>query len=288
MARSLPRADTFAVYQQWWADAATRLGPNTVRQYRYHVLKALADTGKDPLRMTREQCAKYLGELRPHYAKKIRSALVDFFDFLVRRGHRAANPLEEVKVKTRGGNRLKRGLTLEELTRLLIAAVYASKKRFEGHRLAWMILAQYALGLRPGELCTLTVGRVSLNGSSSCVYITDTKTNNDRVVPMNALAGEALRELMAGRDGQIVEIGTSWYWGKVRRAARLAGISPEKCRPYAMRHTFGTHLAELGVHPRVISELMGHSDLRATMVYTTPSDKQLREAVAKLGDRRLD
>lgn len=231
VARTLPREqDAFAVYRAWWADVALRLGPNTVKQYRYHVLRSLADVGKDPLRITKAQCEKYLGDIRPHYAKKIRAALADFFEFLVRRGYRSSNPLQDVKVRARGGKRLKRGLTLDELTRLLVAAVYASKKRFEGHRLAWTILAQYALGLRPGEMCSLVAERVHLNGASSCVYITDTKTNNDRVVPMNALAREALRELMAGQEGRLSRPPAKSCWGRLRASEVLCGCASTRGR----------------------------------------------------------
>lgn len=280
----LPRAqDPFALYRGWWADLPSRLGEKTVRQYRYDVLRAMAELGRNPILVKKSELARYLGGLRTQYAIKARCALKDFFEFLVRRGIRSSNPLEDVVVGRRRGRRVKRGLTADELVRLVVAARVAPRPRTEdqmtGTRLAWSIVAQYALGLRPGELCSLTPDKVSLNGSSSCVYVTDTKTGSDRIVPAGPLATVALQELLEGRNGRLVGIGTTQFWSHVRRAAVMAGLPEAKRRPYALRHTFGTRLAELKVRMSVIGELMGHSDLRATAIYTVPSDEELRRAV---------
>ncbi|MGH2555310.1 MAG: tyrosine-type recombinase/integrase [Actinomycetota bacterium] len=284
---SLPRADgAFEIFHAWWADLPTRHGSSTVRQYRYHVLRTFADLGKDPAQVGRAELARHLRAMRPQYGAKVRRALNDFFEFLVRRGLREENPLAEVRIKVKGGRRIRRGLSEEELVRLVLAALWGPRPRNEhqidGQRLAWTITAQYALGLRPGEICRLRASEVQLNGEFSCVYITDTKTGNDRIVPMGPTARAALTELMRDRPGMLVGLGTSQYWEHVSRAARMAGIPLPKRRPYALRHTFGTRLAELGVHQSVISELMGHSDLRASRWYVVPSDDQLRQAVGML------
>lgn len=277
--------DYLAIYRAWWADVGTRLAPSSSTQYRRNVLRALADMGRDPTTVPAREIQSYLDSLRVQYARVTHAALSDFFDFLVLRGFRAANPLKKMEVRTRGGRRVRRGLSEEELARLLVAAVYAGygRQRWGGTRLAWAILAQYALGLRPGELVSLTTDEIDLNRDPPCVLITHTKTGNDRAVPVGAIAREALEELMEGRTGCILGIGRTQYWAHVRRAARLAGLPDEKCRPYSLRHTFASHLVEKGVHIRVIAELLGHSDLRATTVYTTPSDHLLRSAVQLLG-----
>lgn len=283
----LPRAqDPFALYRGWWADLPSRLGEKTVRQYRYDVLRAMAELGRNPILVKKSELVGYLGGLRTQYAIKARCALKDFFEFLVRRGIRPTNPLEQVDIRRRGGRRVKRGLTAQELVQLVVAATSAPRPRVDGQmtgtRLAWSVLAQYALGLRPGELCGLTPEKVNLDGVGSCVYVTDTKTGNDRIVPAGQLARVALEELVRGSNGRLVGIGTTQYWSHVRRAAGMADLPQVKRRPYALRHTFGTRLAELKVRMSVIGELMGHSDLRATAIYTVPSDQELRSAVELL------
>lgn len=276
MAR-LPRAlNPFELYRAWWADIGPRRGPDTVRSYRYCVLRALADLGADPLSLTAGELRRYLGGLRKPYAKLTHAALGDFFAFLLRRGLLESSPLQSIKVGPPKRRRVKRGLTREELVRLLVALVRAS-----GERMAWGALAQYGLGLRPGEIVALGTDNVVLDGDASCVYVDEGKTQG--VVPIGPLARAALEELLDGRPGRLLPVGRSQWWAHIRRAAMLAGLPPEKCRPYALRHSFGTHLAERGVHIRVIAELLRQTDLRATFVYTTPSDESLRAAVDLLG-----
>jgi integrase/recombinase XerD len=278
------RESGFGLYREWHGDQVSRLGPSTIGNYRYQVLKALADIGKDPLRLQQRDLEKYLQALRTQSAVLARSALVDFFKFLVRKGYRPRNPLhEKVRNTRRTKRRIKRGLTEEELTRLLVAAVYAARRRYTGQKLAWAILAQYALGLRPGEMVALTPDKIALDGAAPCAYITDTKTGADRVVPISKLARDALTELLRTSNGWLVGLGRTHYGDKVKRAAILAGIAPEKCRAYALRHTAATHMVERGIHIRVVAEFLGHSDLRPTAGYTVPSDKFLRAAVDSLG-----
>lgn len=281
--------DPMVVYRRWWAAISSRLGAKTVSDYRYYVLKAWAEMGRDLQSVSKAELEDFLGQLRVQYAQVMRYALNDYLEFLVKHGHRADNPLREVKkVTTRGGRRAKRALTEEELTRLVIAALFGPRPRqadnMTGTRLAWSIITQYALGLRPGELCNLTPENITLNGDSSSVYITHTKTGNDRTVPMNRLAREAIAELLSNQRGNLVGIGTSQYWGHVRRAAKMAQIPEAKCRPYALRHSFATHLRRRGADWSLIAQLMGHSDVRAIMGYLGAEDLELKTAVRLLDE----
>lgn len=81
----------------------------------------------------------------------------------------------------------------------------------------------------------------------------------------------------------VIPVGTTRYWEQVSAAARLAGLAPEKCRPYALRHSGATRLAEMGVHPRIIAQILGHSDLRTVMNYMGATDEELKDALRKLG-----
>lgn len=272
--------DAFELFRSWWADVPTRHGPNTARTYRGLVFRFFADTPTDPTLITARQLDKALGEMIPRHAKQVRTALGDFFAFLVRRGYRLDNPLEATKRPKPGRQRVKRGWTEDEMERVLDA----SGRVDPSGRLAWAILAQYGLCLRPGEFVSLTADKVVLNGASSCVYLTDTKTGNDRAVPVVATAREALEKLLVANGGcRVVPFGRTQYWSKVRLACQTAGLAPEKCRPYALRHTGATHLLERGVNIRVVAEILGHTDLRHTMTYTQPSSADLRTALAKLG-----
>jgi len=277
--------DTFALYRAWWADVGPRRSADTCRQYRYFVLRTLADVPKDPREITTGQLDRYLGDLTPANAKAVKAALGDFFAWIQRSGWRNDNPLDKTKRQKPGRARVKRGWSEEELYRVFQAAIWIGDRgrRGTGEGLAWAILGQYAFGLRPGEWTGLRWDNVNLNGAASCIYVTHTKTGNDRVVPIEALGRRALEELrQRSPNAKVVPVGRTQYWAKVRAAAELAGLPPEKSRPYALRHSFASRLVEKGVHIRVIAELLGHVDMRATMTYTTPGDEQLRQAVRLL------
>ena len=277
--------DAFALFRQWWADVPKRLGSGTCRRYRREVLNTFADLGEHPVTVPRRALERHLGELRPQHASVRRAALVDFFRWCEREGHRHDNPLEGTRVKV-AVTKVRRGMTEQELWRTVFAALWMGEhgERGNGWRLAWAILAQYGLLLRPGEICSLRKANVNLNGASSCAFIVETKTGHDRVVPIVGIARVALDELMRLAPGPtLLPWGTTAYWGKVSVAAKLAGVPPEKCRPYALRHTGATHLAERGVDLRVIAEILGHRDLRHVAIYTAPSDERLRQALSKLG-----
>jgi integrase len=281
--------DAFELYRSWWADVPGRLGTATVKRYRREVFAACADLGKHPLDVTVRDLDRHLGELRPQHASLRRAALADFFGFLERRGLRPDNPLRGTRKRAIARQKIKRGWTEEELFAVFQAAIWIGHygRRGTGADVAWAILAQYGLCLRPGEMCRLRKEQINLNGRSSCVYIADTKTGNDRIVPVVGVARVALEnllELVPESSAYLVNVGTTRYWELVSAAARLAGLPPEKCRPYALRHTGATHLAERGVHPRLIAEILGHADLRHVMGYTQPSDEALRDALGKLGE----
>ena len=276
------------MYRRWWGDVPSRLGPATCKQYRRELFAALADIGKHPSAMTAHDVSEHLGTMRVQHASLRRAALSDFFQFLERRGLRADNPMAETKKVKVGRQRVRRAWTQEELHRVVFAAIWMGEGgvRGTGFHLAYTILAQYGMCLRPGEIVGLTKSNVHLNGTSSCAFITQTKTGNDRIVPVVGVAREALEklvELSPETSNRLVHIGTERYWEKVRAACQLAGLAPEKSRPYALRHTGATHMAERGVKPLIIAQILGHSDLRYVTTYAQASDDLLREALATLG-----
>lgn len=270
-------------YRGWWADVANRHSPSTARTYRAIVARTLAEIPPDRIDDP-ASIRRYLDEMRTNHASVARSALRDLYGYLIRSGRISHDPLATVRTARRKGKRVRRALEPDELVRLLVALVYigVGKTRWTGEHIAWAVLAQYATGMRPGELIDLRVDDLRLNGDSSAVYLTNTKTGNDRIVPLNATARIALGELAAGRRGRVLTIGRTQYWSHVRRAALAAGIDPERARPYALRHSFATHLIERGVHQRFVADLLGHVDMRHVWSYTVPSQDALRSAAATL------
>jgi site-specific recombinase XerD len=270
--------DTFPAFRAWWGDVGRRRPPATARRYRYHVHRFLADVPVEPHLTTRSQIRGYLDEMSRQHAESVRTALSDFFAFLVRDGRRADNPLETLPRRPGSKKRLRRSWTPDELVRVLVGA-----HRHYGEEFAWAILACYATGLRPGEMVAMTTAKVHLNGTSSEIYVTDTKTGEDRIVPLDELGRVAFAALVVTRNsGRVLRYGRTQFWQKLRTVALEVGIDAARARPYALRHSFATHLLQAGADERVVADLLGHSDLRHIWGYTVPPDDIRRQAVRLL------
>ena len=144
----------------------------------------------------------------------------------------------------------------------------------------------YACGLRATELCELNVKSVSLQGGVVRVL---GKGRKERIVPLGRAATEALLRYMAdlrptldrhkserlflSRTGKPMErIG---LWMLVEKYARQSGIL-KAVSPHTLRHCFASHLLSGGADLRVVQELLGHSDIQTTQIYTHVDQTRLK------------
>jgi len=146
----------------------------------------------------------------------------------------------------------------------------------------------YASGLRLAELRQLRLEQLHLEAGFINVI---GKGNKERVVPLGKTAVAAVeRYLSAGRPRLVTsrspanlfltKRGTPFaqvtMWLRIKQRARRAGIG-RNVTPHMLRHSFATHLLENGADLRVIQELLGHSSISTTEVYTHVEGKRLRE-----------
>jgi len=154
----------------------------------------------------------------------------------------------------------------------------------------------YASGLRLRELCELRLEQMHLDAGFVTVI---GKGNKERVVPMGRQAIAAIRQYLdTGRPqlvrprspGQVflTRRGTALapvtLWWRIKRRARVAGIE-RNVTPHMLRHSFATHLLEHGADLRVIQELLGHSSISTTEVYTHVAGQRLRAVHRKYHPR---
>ena len=278
-------SDAFTLYRRWRAQLHNYRAPATAKLYSRTAFAAAADLGEHPATVTSRQLVEYFESLTPATAKNHRQALSDWFDWMVRVGVRSTNPLGTVPPPRRArGFRIKRSLTADEMTRLVIAATYGTgraREERERERFALLIVAHRHTGLRPGELCNLRVDQVRL-GDRPQIEIVGTKTGNDRVVPLNVDAVAVFAELITDRVGLVAGYTVRSYCMAVARAARRAELPDEKARAYALRHTFATELINAGVPGRRVAQLLGHTDLRSLMTYTESEYDELLSAVERI------
>ncbi len=144
----------------------------------------------------------------------------------------------------------------------------------------------YASGLRASELCQLTVRDTHLDIGAVRVL---GKGAKERIVPMGKMAVEAIKRYLAvlrpqlqtqprdqlflSRSGRPMErIG---LWMLVKRHATRSGIL-KHISPHTLRHCFATHLLSGGADLRVVQELLGHSDIATTQIYTHVDQDRLK------------
>lgn len=140
----------------------------------------------------------------------------------------------------------------------------------------------YASGLRVSELSTLKVSDLNLDaGYLRCLG----KGSKERVVPIGRPALAALREYLAGdrgdtdceylfvssKGGRLVR---ESIWRILQKHARHA-LLRGRVFPHALRHSFATHLVEGGADLRYVQEMLGHSKISTTQVYTQVDRKRL-------------
>jgi site-specific recombinase XerD len=151
-----------------------------------------------------------------------------------------------------------------------------------------IVMTAYGAGLRISEVCGLHVGSID---SKRMLILVHGKGGRDRYVPLPERVLFTLRrywveeKLQRSNDPQSQPLfpgqqaGTCVSDSAVRdnlhKAARKAGIT-KNITPHVLRHTFATHLLELGTDLRVIQMLLGHASIRTTVRYTRVTDRHLR------------
>lgn len=154
----------------------------------------------------------------------------------------------------------------------------------------------YASGLRLAELRTLRIEQLRLDAGFIQVV---GKGNKERVVPVGQRGIEALESyLERGRPALVkpkspgtvflTRRGTAFapvtLWLRIKQRAVRAGIQ-RNVTPHMLRHSFATHLLDHGADLRVIQELLGHSSISSTQVYTHVTSGRLREIHRKFHPR---
>lgn len=141
----------------------------------------------------------------------------------------------------------------------------------------------YATGMRVSEIAALLSGNVDFNNSVvKCIG----KGDKERIIPLGGRALEATREYLKlvplppeggylFRTNSGRQFTRQGLWQLIRKYSKKAGISG-KVSPHTFRHSFATHLLEGGADLRIVQELLGHSDISTTQIYTHVSNERLK------------
>lgn len=278
------------------------LSANTRQAYERDLrlfCKTLGFKNSDALvNVSREQITGYMTQLKEKglaaatIARKL-AAIKAFYRFMTAEGYMDANPAEVVEAGTKG-IKLPRVLSEDEVVRLLNQPDITTA---EGFRDRTMLEVLYATGMRVSELINLTLERVDLNMNYIIAF---GKGSKERIVPLGSVAAEFLQQYLEkvrpkltheDRNTNIVflafgghELTRQRFWQIIRTYGRKANIN-KALTPHILRHSFATHLLDNGADLRSVQELLGHSDISTTQIYTHLTNKRLRDIYAKAHPR---
>lgn len=273
---------------------------NTIKTYKsiinnfYKFLKEEKEIHDE--RMILRSFKKYIGFLKrdkkvsQNYIYLVTVVLKKFFEFA------SIGVLKEVKTPKRTKT-LPKSLNEDEVQRLINALddyqtigppkAYAE---FLRRRNKLILALLYSSGLRVSELVTLQIDSVDLHERTIRIR---GKGEKDRLVLFDGNTKVLIEDYLAQRDDDSEYLFINRYHKHltpryvqmmIKDYARVAGIR-KKVTPHILRHSFATHLLKNGVDIRAIQQLLGHSNLSTTQIYTSVDMKTLKNVYdkAKLG-----
>ncbi|UQN14019.1 site-specific tyrosine recombinase XerD [Gulosibacter sp. ACHW.36C] len=275
------------------------LSANSLGAYRRDLdryVEFLAEQGiDDPAQVTANEPREFMAWLRDpdglnlaaSSAARIASSVRGFHRFLDDEGvvpEDVASELQTPKLP----KRLPKALTVDEVQRLLDAAGGDTPEQLRDRALLEVL---YASGARISEAVGLAVDDVI---DRDMVRVRG-KGDKHRVVPLGSFAQDALNAYLVrarpgfaakGKGSPALFLGVrggplsrNSAWNILQRVAERAELTTH-VSPHTLRHSFATHLMQGGADVRVVQELLGHSSVSTTQIYTKVTADALREMYA--------
>jgi integrase/recombinase XerD len=175
-------------------------------------------------------------------------------------------------------------LSLNEVEALLLAP---DMRSLQGIRDRAILETFYATGMRVSEVVNLRIDNVNLDiGFLRCIG----KGNKERVIPLGKKAVASVRrylemarpKMLKGRQSEYLflsrlakKVSRQSFWKLIKKYAKEARIK-KPIRPHILRHSFATHLLERGADLRSVQEMLGHSNIATTQIYTHVNKDRLK------------
>ena len=235
--------------------------------------------------------------LSPRSINRKISTLKTYFIFLISENHTDYNPVLVVDLP-RYTSKLPEFLSIDDIKILLEYCGQDSSP--ERIRLNAMIHLLYASGMRVSELASLKITDITSGNNFSEIrksFLIKGKGLKERIVVINDQAKEALEQYLEIRDifctGKnsksrgyfFVSHSAQGHMTRqnfallLKKASINSGLNPDIISPHALRHSFASHLLENGADLRVIQELLGHSDISTTQIYTHVQTAHLKKTL---------
>lgn len=276
---------------------------NTLASYQRdldHLHEFLAGRKTSSLQASSNDLRAYLAQMNANgfaassQARRL-SAMRQFYKFLYSEGMRTDDPTAILDSPAKGRT-LPKTMSEEDVTRLLDQAEREandhSPSKFSRLRMLALLELLYATGMRVSELVSLSARVLDQEGR---FLIVRGKGNKERLVPLSRSAIEAMRRYgearrtavqnadvnpwlfpSSGKDGYLPR---QVFARDLKALTARAGLRTAAISPHVMRHAFASHLLQNGADLRVVQELLGHSDISTTQIYTHVLEERLRQLV---------
>lgn len=211
------------------------------------------------------------------------AAIKAFYRFRLLEGLQEFNPAQDLE-PPKLGRRLPKVLTKKEVEKLLEAP---NLSRPDGIRDKAMLEVLYGTGLRVSELTSLDLEDISCSsGYVRCIG----KGDKERIVPLGSIGVFFVEKYLFHARSLFIKHPTNAVflnqrgerltrqgcWKIIKKYVQAAGIKSE-VTPHTLRHTFATHLLQNGADLRSVQEMLGHSDISTTQIYTHLTPGKIRE-----------
>lgn len=266
-----------------------------LNQFLKFATQKLSVSGDDPedwRRVDIDLLNAYISELRDvkRYrdtttARKV-AAVRSFFGYL------SANELiSEDPTENLGSPRVGRSVPkfLSEGDVKLLLSTAADTGTPEGRRDASILELLYATGVRVSELVALNIQDIDFEESFIRAWGKGSKERIVYLYPeamanLRAYIGGARAELVSSKKGETAlyvnqrgeRLTRQWVWNILKAAAKRSGVDTD-ITPHTLRHSFATHLLQNGASLRHVQELLGHSNISTTQMYTHLTDDHVRD-----------
>ena len=265
-------ADTYKIsaeeFLKWLVSERIKLKSVNVQNLMYYLLKRKTDG-----------CSEIT------LAKDI-SGLRALGDYLVRKDLWEDN-YALLLDRPKASRNLPKVLSIDEVDKLL-SCIDTTKAL--GIRDAALFELIYSCGLRISEACTLKISNVHMNER---IILVHGKGDKERLIPFGEKAAQKLTDYLTNVRPNLVKgknvseifvnyqgkaISRKGVWKKFQELEKLSGVD---AKVHTLRHSFATHLLAGGADLRSVQELLGHSDLSTTTIYTHVTNEQLEKAHEK-------
>ncbi|MFV0516596.1 MAG: tyrosine-type recombinase/integrase [Aminipila sp.] len=270
-----------------------KLSDKTLKAYKIDLNQFIQCMHKNNMEVNRYNLTSFITQLhkkfKPKTAKRKIASLKAFFYYLEYEEFIDENPFNKIKVKFQEPSLLPRIISIENLQKIFKTAYQNRAENLEDKTIMRDIAVLellFATGMRVSELCALKQDEIDFKAGTILIYGKGAKERIVHITNKNVLKAilqynkgyrseqKASQYLFINRlGGRLSEQSVRFM---IKRYTELAGIK-EKITPHMFRHTFATLLLEEDVDIRYIQQILGHSSIMTTQIYTHVTIKKQRE-----------